>query len=125
MRHKHDTPAPEHCDGHYVADGWYGGLPSHLTVEMTLAANRIRDVRVHAHATGPISLGYQRAFAEAVSEVVVGQLVSEADVGKLAGASGCPDGFNQALARIRAEAASTRSTDPQESNTPSDRSTHS
>lgn len=93
-------------DGTYAADGLYGGLPSRLTVSLELRDGTIRRVEVRTHATDPTSLQYQRAFAAAVPAVVVGRPVADVKVGKLAGASGCPDGFNAALAKIRRQASS-------------------
>lgn len=91
-------------DGTYSADGLYGGLPSKLTVTVTLKGDRIGDVKVGTHATDPTSLEYQRGFAAAVPAVVRGKPLAEVKVGKLAGASGCPDGFNAAIAKIREQA---------------------
>lgn len=88
-------------DGTYVASGFYGGLPSKLTVTATLAADRVVDVSVQTHATNPTSLDYQRRFAAAVPGVVEGKRLDQVRVGKLAGSSGCPDGFNAALTKIR------------------------
>jgi uncharacterized protein with FMN-binding domain len=92
-------------DGIYSATGQYGNLPSHLTVTVELHDDIITSVVVKTHATNPISLDYQRRFAAAVPAVVVGKLLSDVRVGRLAGSSGCPDGFNDAVARIRAQAA--------------------
>lgn len=51
-----------------------------------------------------MSRGYQERFAAAVPGVVIGKSLDDVKVGKLAGASGCPDGFNDALAKIREQA---------------------
>ncbi len=91
-------------DGTYTADGLYGSLPSKLTVTVTLRDDRIGDVKVGTHATDPTSFEYQRGFAAAVPAVIRGKPLSEVKVGKLAGASGCPDGFNAAIAKIREQA---------------------
>ena len=50
------------------------------------------------------SRGYQERFAAAVPDEVVGRSLDEAEVGVLAGASGCADGFNDAIAKIREQA---------------------
>lgn len=99
------SPAPTYKDGIYSAIGTYGGLPSHLTVTLDLQQGLIRNVQVKTHATDPTSLDYQRRFAEAVPAVVAGKSLQDVKVGKLAGASGCPIGFNDALAQIRRQAA--------------------
>ncbi|WP_446045440.1 hypothetical protein [Streptomyces olivaceus] len=51
------------------------------------------------------SRGYQERFARAVPDEVIGKSLDDAEVGIVAGASGCSDGFNNAVARIREEAA--------------------
>jgi uncharacterized protein with FMN-binding domain len=43
----------EYRDGLYQATGWYGGLPSSITVEVTLVDDVITAVAVTPHATDP------------------------------------------------------------------------
>lgn len=104
------TTAPEdemrYRDGDYQAEGWYGGLPSHITVDLSLQDDAITDVSITNHATDPTSLGYQEAFAEAVGEIAIGQPLDDADVDIVAGASGTSEGWNSALDLIREEARS-------------------
>lgn len=104
------TPAPEdemrYRDGDYQAEGWYGGLPSHITVDLSLQDDAITDVSITNHATDPTSLGYQEAFAEAIGEIAIGQPLDDADVDIVAGASGTSEGWNSALDLIREEARS-------------------
>ena len=92
-------------DGTYEATGWYGGLPSHHDVELTLVDGVVTDVSISTPAEDPTSLEYQQAFAAAVPDEVVGRRVDEIQIDRLAGASGCPDGFMDALEQIKAEAA--------------------
>jgi uncharacterized protein with FMN-binding domain len=91
-------------DGDYEAKGWYGGLPSNIDVAITLRAGRISDVQVTANAADPTSLGYQERFADAVPDVVVGKPIDEVRVSRLAGSSGTPDGFNDAIEKIKDQA---------------------
>jgi uncharacterized protein with FMN-binding domain len=91
-------------DGEYEAKGWYGGLPSNIDVELTLGAGRITDVQVTPNATDPTSLDYQERFADAVPDVVVGKRIDEVRVSRLAGSSGTPDGFNDAIEKIKDQA---------------------
>lgn len=100
-----NAQAATYQDGTYTATGEYGGLPSHLTVTLNLKNDLITEVHVKTLATDPTSLEYQRAFADAVPKVVQGKRLRDVKVGKLAGASGCPVGFNDALAQIRKQAA--------------------
>jgi uncharacterized protein with FMN-binding domain len=93
-----------YADGTYRATGWYGGLPSSIDVTVTLDDDVITDVEVTPNATIPTSLDYQERFAEAIPGIVVGKRIDEVRVSRVAGSSGTPDGFNDALDRIRAEA---------------------
>ena len=103
------APAPTgqratYRDGDYEAKGWYGGLPSNIDVALTLRDDRVVEVEVTANATDETSLDYQERFAEAVPDVVVGKRLDEVRVSRLAGSSGTPDGFNDAIERIKAQA---------------------
>lgn len=84
--------------------GEYGGGPSYLDVTLTLENNVVTAVTVEPQAENETSLGYQERFAAAVPDEVIGKSLDEAEVGKLAGASTCPDGFNDALGQIREQA---------------------
>jgi uncharacterized protein with FMN-binding domain len=94
-----------YVNGSYTAIGQYGGLPSSITVTVTLKEGIITAVKVKTHATNPTSLDLQRRFAAAVPAVVVGKPIDTVKVGRLAGSSGTPDGFNAAIAKIKAQAA--------------------
>jgi thiamine biosynthesis lipoprotein len=91
-------------DGVYTATGQYGGLPSSITVRLTLKNGVIRAVKVTPRATDPTSLALQRRFAAAVPAVVVGKPIAKVHVGRLAGSSGTPDGFNRAIEQIKSRA---------------------
>ncbi|WP_410511205.1 stalk domain-containing protein [Paenibacillus sp. BR2-3] len=93
-----------YADGEYTATGLYGSLPSSITVTLSLDDDIIIAVQVTPHATNPISLDLQRRFADAVPAVVVGKRIDEVKVGRLAGSSGTPDGFNAAIQQIKAQA---------------------
>jgi uncharacterized protein with FMN-binding domain len=93
-----------YADGVYTATGKYGGLPSSVTVTVTLTNGVIAAVNVTPHATDPTSLDLQRRFAAAVPAVVVGKPIDQVKVSRLAGSSGTPRGFNAALQRIKQQA---------------------
>ena len=97
--------AARYRDGEYRARGWYGGLPSSIVVAVTLRDDRITDVRVTATATNRTSRDLQQHFAAAVPAVVVGRRIDEVRVSRMAGSSDTPNGFNDALEKIRREAA--------------------
>lgn len=98
------TRDPAFAEGVYTATGEYGSGPSSITVTVTLVDDVINAVRVTPHATNPTSLDFQRRFAAAIPAVVVGKRIDEVEVGRLAGSSGTPDGFNAAIQRIKEEA---------------------
>ena len=99
-----DAALSAYYDGRYTARGWYGSLPSSITVTLTLLDDVVTGVNVTPHATDPTSLDFQRRFAAAVPEIVVGRRISEVKVDRLAGSSGTPHGFNDALRQIREQA---------------------
>jgi uncharacterized protein with FMN-binding domain len=93
-----------YADGTYTATGQYGGGPSFITVKATLTNGVITAVEVTLHATVPRSLELQRRFAAAVPKVVVGRPIDQVNVGKLAGSSNTPKGFNAAIRQIKDQA---------------------
>ncbi|MFC9835289.1 calcium-binding protein [Rhodococcus sp. NPDC127530] len=101
------TGSATYEDGTYNAIGEYGGGPSYLNVTVTISDEVIADVTVGTMAENETSLGYQERFAAAVPDEVIGKSLDEAEVGRLAGASTCPDGFNDAIEQIREQARST------------------
>ncbi|MYW96159.1 hypothetical protein G3I59_37530 [Amycolatopsis rubida] len=92
-------------DGTYTVRGVYGGAPSYLTVTLALNAGTITKAAVEPMPdNNDTSRGYQERFAAAVPAEVTGKSIGDVQVGKLAGASGCADGFNDAVAKIREQA---------------------
>lgn len=76
-----------------------------MTITLGLRAGTITDVTVEPMPeNNDTSRGYQERFAAAVPDEVIGKSIDEVRVGKLAGASGCADGFNNAVAAIRDQA---------------------
>jgi hypothetical protein len=78
--------------------------PRRSVSRVTLNDDVLTDVEVRPHATNPTSRAYQQAFANSLPRVVVGKRIDKVQVGRLAGASGVPIGFNDAILHIRAEA---------------------
>lgn len=99
------TSGTDYADGTYTARGYYGGAPSYMTFTVALDDGVITDVSSELMPdNNDTSRGYQERFAAALPDEVVGRSVDEVEVGKLAGASSCGDGFNDALAQIREQA---------------------
>ncbi|MGK9148133.1 hypothetical protein KXS11_10960 [Plantibacter flavus] len=103
------TPAPDaagaYADGTYSATGWYGSLPSHHDVTLTVDEDIVTEVQITTPAEDEASLGYQQRFAEALPGTVIGRNLDEIAVDRLAGSSGCSEGFMNALAQIKEQAA--------------------
>ena len=93
--------APGFRDGEYSATGWYGSLPSHHDVTLTIENDTVTAVEITTPAEDETSLGYQKRFAAALPGAVIGQSVGDLAVDRLAGSSGCSEGFMDALAQIR------------------------
>lgn len=100
-----DTSA-EYADGGYTAEGDYVSPagPSHVTVELTLADDIITAVEVTPLATDPTSRGFQTQFADGIATAIVGQDIDTLTVSRIGGSSLTSGGFNDALAKIKAEA---------------------
>ncbi|HEY0259459.1 MAG TPA: hypothetical protein VGC18_06355 [Lacisediminihabitans sp.] len=95
----------EYNDGTYTVRGVYGGAPSYMTVTLALTDDTITDVAVEPMpVNNDTSRGYQERFAAAVPDEVIGKSIADLEVGIIAGASGCADGFNDALTKIREQA---------------------
>ncbi|MCT9137616.1 hypothetical protein [Streptomyces violarus] len=93
-----------YADGEYSADGEYGTQDSSIGVSLSLDDGVITQVDVTPHATNETSLDYQERFAQAVPDLVEGKLIDDVRLDRVAGSSGTPDGFNDAIEKIKAEA---------------------
>lgn len=91
-------------DGEYTARGWYGSLPSHQDVTLTIENDTVTEVEITTPAEDETSLGFQQRFAQALPAEIIGKPIAEVEVDRLAGSSGCSEGFMSALAEIRDEA---------------------
>lgn len=94
----------EFADGEYSATGWYGSLPSHHDVTLTIEDGAVTDVEISTPAEDETSLGYQQRFAAALPDAIIGRDIADLTVDRLAGSSGCSEGFMDALAKIKEEA---------------------
>jgi hypothetical protein len=102
------TPgASTYKDGTYTVIGKYTSPagPETIGVTVTLASDVIVDASVEKHATHDISVKMQDQFIAGFKEQVVSKDIDEVNVGKVAGSSLTPKGFNDALAQIKVQAA--------------------
>ena len=93
-------------DGTYTADGSYqapSGTES-ITVELTLADDKITDITVTPHATDPTAKGHQAEFVGGIAEQVVGKDIDTLNVTKVSGSSLTSAGFKIAITAIKGEA---------------------
>lgn len=102
-----DTASYVYADGTYTAEGDYqspGGAES-IGVTLVIKNDVITDATVENHATLPISMSMQTVFAENYKAQVVGKKLDDVNLTKVSGSSLTPKGFNNAVAKIKAEAA--------------------
>ena len=93
-------------DGTYSADGSYqapSGTES-ITVEVTLADDKITDITVTPHATDPTAKGHQAEFVGGIADQVVGKDIDTLNVTKVSGSSLTSGGFKIAIAAIKEQA---------------------
>lgn len=104
----HDASHDVHYkDGEYTAEGGYisPGGPQKVGVTVTLSNNVIKSVSVDTSQTKGPSLKYQGKFAGGIADVVVGKNIDDIDVHKVSGSSLTSGGFNEAIEKIKREAA--------------------
>ncbi len=110
------TPAPADTtdessmyeDGTYTASGTYASPagPESIAVTLTITDDVVSSVSIAKNATNPTSQNFQGLFASGISAQIVGK--SLADIGNYSSVNGSsltPNGFDSALASIKADAA--------------------
>lgn len=96
-----------YADDTYTAEGVYRTPETVETVSVTLTLvdDVVTDVEVTGRPQTPETHRYQGRFIDGIAGVVVGKRLDELDVDRVAGSSLTGDGFDQAVARIRMQAA--------------------
>ena len=95
-----------YADGTYTADGSYqapSGTES-ITVELTLADDKITEITVTPHATDPTAKGHQAEFVGGIAEQTVGKDIDTLNVTRVSGSSLTSGGFKIAIAAIKEQA---------------------
>lgn len=104
---KTDTASTSnYTDGTYTATGAYTA-PSgaeEIGVALTLKNGVITAVTVTPVSANPVSSKFQTTVASNISVIVVGKSIDELNVTNVSGSSLTPVGFNDAIAKIKAEA---------------------
>ena len=94
--------------GKYTAEGSYvsPGGPEQVKVTLALKADgTISDVEFVGEAVNPTSKKMQGLFAGGYKPLVMGKNIDEVKLDKVSGSSLTPMGFNDAIEKIKAEAA--------------------
>jgi uncharacterized protein with FMN-binding domain len=101
------SDAASYADGTYSAEGSYQTPESveTITVTVTLEDDVITAVEVTGDPQKRESEQYQGEFIGGIAEVVEGQDIDEIQVSRVAGSSLTSGGFNDAIEKIKAEAA--------------------
>ena len=102
------TNTSEYKDGTYTAEGDYispGGAEK-VGVSVTLENGVITDSTFTVMATRPTSVTMQDNFAGGYKTLVVGKSIDEVQLTKVAGSSLTPQGFMDALEKIKTQAKS-------------------
>lgn len=94
-------------DGTYAVTGVYNSPAGaeEIGVSVTLKKDLITDASVTAKATNPKSQYFQGQFVSGYKQYVVGKNIADVKVGRVSGSSLTPQGFNDAVAKIKAQAA--------------------
>lgn len=102
------APAAAHTykDGTYSTVGMYKSPAGteEIGVTITLKNDIITEVSVEPKATARRSVEMQQDFAANYKPMVVGKNIASVNLGKVSGASLTPMGFNDAIAKIEAQA---------------------
>lgn len=103
---KTDATAP-YADGTYTAEGGYRTPETveTISVTLTLEDDVVTDVEVVGDPVAPETTKYQGKFIAGIADVVVGKKLDELQVDRVAGSSLTSGGFDQAVVRIKDEAA--------------------
>jgi uncharacterized protein with FMN-binding domain len=89
------------ADGHYVSPN---GTET-LGVQVTLSNDVVTNLQLTSHPSNPNTKKFQGEFIGGAPALVVGKDIDSLNVSKVAGSSLSSGGFNDALGRIKAEAA--------------------
>ena len=93
-------------NGVYEQKGDYSSPagPEQIDVVLTLKDGIITEATVTPQAENPKSKYMQGVFVENYKQLVVGKSIKDLNLGKVAGSSLTPKGFNDAIAKIKAKA---------------------
>jgi uncharacterized protein with FMN-binding domain len=95
-------------DGTYLEQGTYAspGGSELISVSLTLKSNVVTAVTVKTLKADPTATQYEGLFEAGIAKVIVGKKLNSLGVSRVAGSSLTSMGFNNALAKIKADAKS-------------------
>lgn len=101
------TLAAHYKDGVYTALGQYNSPAGaeEIDVTLTLKKDIVTDANVVEKAVNPRSVYMQGQFTSGYKAYVIGQNIATLKLTKVSGSSLTPNGFNDAVAKIRTQAA--------------------
>lgn len=99
--------AKDYKDGTYSATGTYQSPGGQEEIELTIAIKDgvVESTDAETNAASGTSRQYQREFVNNYQKLVVGKSVNEIELDRVAGSSLTSNGFNDALAEIKRQAA--------------------
>lgn len=99
--------AQQYKNGTYTVTGNYvsPGGPRDIGVTLTLADGVVTDATFEGRATDPTSKRFQGEFGANFKPQVIGKNIEDLKLVKVSGSSLTPKGFNDALKKIKNEAA--------------------
>jgi hypothetical protein len=101
------TSSSHYKDGTYTAEGDYmtHAGPEAVTVTVTLKGDMVTDSQFQATPNSPMSGRYMNTFSQNYKQYVVGKNVNDVQLSNISGSSLTPMGFNDALTKIKSQAA--------------------
>lgn len=94
-------------DGSYSAVGNYNSPEGSESIKVTVTLKNgiITDSSVIGEASDHTSKRYQNMFISGFKQYVIGKSIDQVSLNKVSGSSLTPDGFNNAIAKIKNQAA--------------------
>jgi len=100
--------AKDYTDGEYTAKGSYltPGGEREINLSLTIKDNQITASTFEGLATDPASVRFQGEFGDNYKAMIVGKNINEVQLTKVSGSSLTPQGFMDALEKIKTQAQS-------------------
>ena len=102
------TLEAQYKDGEYKQEGTYASPAGQeqIDVDISIKGGIITEAAVTPKAENPKSKYMQEVFIENYKQLVIGKNIKDLKLGKVAGSSLTPQGFNDALEKIKVQAKS-------------------